>query len=51
MMKRQDLKTPCYLIEEKRLRENLEILKGVSDRTGCKILLAQKHFLCMHCIL
>ena len=27
-----------------KLRQNLEILKGVMDRTGCKILLAQKAF-------
>ncbi|MGN0399815.1 MAG: carboxynorspermidine decarboxylase [Blautia sp.] len=36
--------TPCYVIDEKRLRENGEILKGVQERTGCRILLAQKAF-------
>ncbi|MFI3172749.1 MAG: carboxynorspermidine decarboxylase [Eubacteriales bacterium] len=36
--------TPHYLIEESLLIKNLEILKSVSDRTGCKILLAQKAF-------
>ena len=36
--------TPCYVVEEGLLRRNLEILKSVSDRTGCKILLAQKAF-------
>ncbi|MCH5324791.1 MAG: carboxynorspermidine decarboxylase [Eubacterium sp.] len=36
--------TPCYVTEEKYLRHNAEILKSVSDRTGCKILLAQKAF-------
>ncbi len=36
--------TPYFLVEEKKLVKNLEILKQVSDRTGCKILLAQKAF-------
>ncbi len=36
--------TPCYVIDEKRLRRNLEILAEVKDRAGCKILLAQKAF-------
>jgi len=38
------LPTPCYVIDEEKLRKNGEILKGVSVRTGCKILLAQKAF-------
>ena len=36
--------TPCYIIEEKKLKENGRILAEVSKRTGCKILLAQKAF-------
>lgn len=36
--------TPCFVVDEARLIHNLEILKGVMDRTGCKILLAQKAF-------
>lgn len=36
--------TPYFLVDEKKLVKNLEILKLVSDRTGCKILLAQKAF-------
>ena len=36
--------TPAYVLDESRLLHNLEILKGVQDRTGCKILLAQKAF-------
>ena len=43
-MKIQELRTPCYVIDEKKLKENLEILKRVQDETGCKILLAQKAF-------
>ncbi|MBQ6407087.1 MAG: carboxynorspermidine decarboxylase [Butyrivibrio sp.] len=38
------IKTPAYVIDEKRLRENLEILKDVERRSGAKILLAQKAY-------
>lgn len=38
------VKTPCYVVDEARLLENLEILKSVKDEAGCKILLAQKAF-------
>ena len=41
-MKIDQLQTPCYVIDEKKMRENLEILKKVQEDTGCKILLAQK---------
>lgn len=40
----QNIKTPCFVVDEKRLTDNLEILKDVSERAGCKILLAQKAF-------
>ena len=40
----RELKTPCYLIDEKKLMRNGEILASVSSHTGCKILLAQKAF-------
>ena len=39
-----ELPTPCYILDEAKLIENGKILKGVQDRTGCKILLAQKAF-------
>lgn len=39
-----ELHTPCYVIDEKKLRENGRILKTVQERTGCRILLAQKAF-------
>lgn len=42
------LPTPCYVIDEKKLRENLEILKELREDTGCKILLAQKAFSCFY---
>lgn len=38
------LLTPCYILDEAALRHNGEILAGVANRTGCKILLAQKAF-------
>ena len=39
-----NVKTPCYVIDEKALITNGEILKSVCDDTGCRILLAQKAF-------
>ncbi|MCD8332144.1 MAG: carboxynorspermidine decarboxylase [Oscillospiraceae bacterium] len=38
------LPTPCYILDEKVLRRNGEILAGVARRTGCRMLLAQKAF-------
>ncbi|MEG0642041.1 MAG: carboxynorspermidine decarboxylase, partial [Clostridium sp.] len=38
------LKTPYYIVDEQLLINNLELLKSVADRSGCKILLAQKAF-------
>lgn len=40
----QKWKTPYFLVDEARLIHNLEILKEVRERAGCKILLAQKAF-------
>lgn len=42
------VRTPCYVIDEEKLIYNLEILRGVEQRTGAKILLAQKAFSCYH---
>ena len=39
-----ELPTPCYVVDEKKLKENLKILASVQQKTGCKILLAQKAF-------
>ena len=36
------LHTPYYLVDDSLLIHNLEILKNVSEKAGCKILLAQK---------
>ncbi len=38
------LPTPCYIVDERLIIRNLEVLKNVMEQTGCKILLAQKGF-------
>ncbi|MGQ7508623.1 carboxynorspermidine decarboxylase [Streptococcus suis] len=43
-MKIEQVPTPAYVIDEAKLVNNLEILKSVHERTGCKVLLAQKAF-------
>ena len=40
----ENIPTPCYVVDEAIILKNLQTLKNVSDRTGCKILLAQKAF-------
>lgn len=40
----ESIKTPCYITDENLLIKNLEILRDIELRTGCKILLAQKAF-------
>lgn len=43
-MRFEELPTPCYVVDEQKLEDNLKILNGVMKRTGCKIVLAQKAF-------
>ena len=43
-MRIDQVPTPAYVIDEAKLVNNLEILKSIQDRTGCKVLLAQKAF-------
>lgn len=43
-MRIDQVPTPAYVIDEAKLVNNLEIIKSVQDRTGCKVLLAQKAF-------
>jgi carboxynorspermidine decarboxylase len=38
------LPSPCYIVDERLLLRNLEILHSVQQRTGCSILLALKGF-------
>ena len=46
MYKINELPTPCFVIDEGKLEENLKLLHQVEERTGAKILLAQKCFSC-----
>ena len=43
-LKKEQLRTPCYIIQEKKIKDNLEQLREIREETGCKILLAQKAF-------
>ena len=36
--------SPCFVVDEVKLRENLELLKGVSEASGVQILMALKAF-------
>lgn len=38
------IRTPYFLVDEARIIKNLTLLKQICDKTGCKILLAQKAF-------
>ncbi|MDY5021075.1 MAG: carboxynorspermidine decarboxylase [Blautia sp.] len=38
------IRTPYFLVDEKKLLHNLEILQQLSRETGCRVLLAQKAF-------
>lgn len=45
----ESIKTPYFLVDEKLLRKNLQILERVQRESGCKILLAQKAFSMFAC--
>ena len=38
------IKTPCYVLDEAALIKNAELMGKIAERTGCKMLLAQKAF-------
>ena len=38
------LPSPCYLIDQTKLKQNLQILDALRQRSGCRILFAQKAF-------
>ena len=40
----RSIKTPCYILDENALIKNAKLLGEVAERTGCKMLLAQKAF-------
>ncbi len=43
-MRETELRTPVYLVDEAALIRNLNVLRNVAERTGARILLAQKAF-------
>lgn len=43
-MNARTLHTPVYVVDEDKLRRNLEVLAALEERTGCRVLLAQKAF-------
>ena len=40
----KNIPTPCYVVDEKKIIENLTCLRKLEQETGCHILLAQKAF-------
>lgn len=38
------LPSPCFVLEERLLRQNLQLIKNVMDEAGCQIILALKGF-------
>ncbi|MCQ2432810.1 MAG: carboxynorspermidine decarboxylase [Clostridia bacterium] len=38
------LRTPCYVLDEAKLAENGKVLAALAQKTGCRVLLAQKAF-------
>ena len=40
----ENVKTPCYIVDEAKIKKNLEILRKVEQQSGAHILLAQKAF-------
>ncbi|NJM93355.1 MAG: carboxynorspermidine decarboxylase [Cytophagales bacterium] len=48
MIPYESIPSPCYVLEEAKLRRNLEVLKRVQDEAGVKILCALKGFSFFH---
>lgn len=44
LTQRQDIPSPCYVLEESKLIKNLELMKRVQDASGVRIILAPKGF-------
>jgi carboxynorspermidine decarboxylase len=44
MTKMKSLPSPCWLLEEKKLVRNLEILREIKEKSGAKVLLALKGY-------
>lgn len=41
-----EVKTPCYVYNQNLIRNRLKVLKDVADKSGARVLLAQKAFAC-----
>src|SRR5512137_1687900 len=44
MIDYQKVPSPCYVIDEERLRRNLELIRSVAQASGAEIILAFKGF-------
>ena len=44
MLDYSQVKSPCYVLDEKRLRRNMEIFSDIQNRTGVKIICALKGY-------
>lgn len=40
----ETIPTPCYVVDEQKIKQNLTILQSLEQETGCRVLLAQKAF-------
>ena len=40
----EEVHKPCYVLEESRLRRNLELISGVAEEAGVEIILAFKAY-------
>ena len=49
MGRMEELRTPYFYVDERRLKKNLEVLRQVAQESGCRILLAQKAFSMFSC--
>ena len=49
LTQRTDIPSPCYVLEEARLINNLELMKRVQDESGVRIILALKGFSMWSC--
>lgn len=43
-MNLDQIKTPAYIVDESAVEENLKVLDGIQQQTGCRIMLALKAF-------
>ncbi len=44
IIEKNQVRTPCYIVDEQVIKENVELLRQTADAAGCRMLLAQKAF-------